>query len=425
MLKRRIHVLLLPLLILLLIIGLSQLFKLRFDHGDVYPAYSTYRADPMGTKAFHRALEEMPDIEVSRYHENGYRKLPHGKGHTLIALRVEPSQLLRMYLFSIENLELFMRQGGRVVIGIKPYPTKGYFEIQAEKSRKRAEERRRKREELRKKRAKKRGRDEEDDLELAFPEDDEQFARKDVMDEWGIGLEWENLDWDDNYIAQPVTVVLEADSPRELPGMLEWHSAGVFDIPGELEDTWKVHYRRGDSPVLIERQIGAGSVVLATDPYVFSNESLQESRHTPLLAWLLSDNANIVFDESHFGMVRRDGVASLGRKYRLHGLAVGLVILGLLFVWKNSTSLVPPLDDVIAAGAVTGRDSNAGFLNLLRRTVKPAQLIAVCVAEWRKSHPHLKEKGDALSRASQFDRPKNDLVGRYHELRELLKPRVK
>lgn len=426
MLRQRAQIILLPLLFLVLIFGISRLFKLRFDHGDVYPHYSSYRADPLGTKAFYQALDEMPDIEVSRYHEQGYRKLPHGKGHTLVTLRVEPSQLVRMYLFSIENLELFMRQGGRVVIGVAPYPTKSFMESQEEKLQQREEKKRRQREELRRKQKKKKDeKDEEEELEKIFPEEEPMYQRKDVKDKWGISLDWRNLNWDEEYVAQSETVVLEADSPRELPGMLEWHSAGVFTIPDEIADAWKVHYRRGNSPVLIERRVGLGSVVLATDPFVFSNEALQESRHTSLLTWFLADNRNIIFDESHFGMVRREGVASLGRKYQLHGLIAGLVILGLLFVWKNSTSLVPPIDDVIASGAVTGRDSNEGFLNLLRRTIKPYKLLTLCVAEWCKSHPHLKEKGNALQQMSQFDRPQRDVVGRYHELRELLKPRVK
>ncbi|MGB0581364.1 MAG: DUF4350 domain-containing protein [Limisphaerales bacterium] len=428
MLKRRLHLLVLPVLAVGLIFGLSRLFKLRFDHGDVYPHYSSYRSDPVGSKVFYQALEELPDFDASRFHEPRYRKLPHGKDHTLIALQVKPWTLMKMYYFSIENLELFMRQGGRMVIGVTPYPTQSFLEVQFNKQieRERQKIRSKNPEKGQKKEEKK---DKEFDLEN--PADIKDFVledeseRKGFMDDWGIRLEWESLDFDEDFVVIPATAVLEESSPRELPGALEWHSAGVFKIPEELEDSWTVHYRRGDFPVVIERQLGEGSIVLTTDPYVFSNEALQENRHTGLLSWYLSDHRNIIFDESHFGMVRQDGVASLGRKYQLHGLALALVVLGLLFVWKNSTSLVPPLDDLIAAGAVTGRDSNAGFLNLLRRTIKPRKLIAVCISEWRKSHPHQKEKGEALLRASEFDRPQNDLVGRYHELREVVKPRIK
>ena len=32
--------------------GIWRLFVLRYEKGDVYPAYSSYRADPLGSLAF-------------------------------------------------------------------------------------------------------------------------------------------------------------------------------------------------------------------------------------------------------------------------------------------------------------------------------------------------------------------------------------
>ena len=49
-----------------LIYGLVQLFTLRFERGDVYPSYSTFRADPLGAKALHDALAESRGFEVQR-----------------------------------------------------------------------------------------------------------------------------------------------------------------------------------------------------------------------------------------------------------------------------------------------------------------------------------------------------------------------
>ena len=54
------------LLAALLLVGLHTLFSLRFSSGEVYPAYSSFRADPMGTKILYRALDEMPGFAVSR-----------------------------------------------------------------------------------------------------------------------------------------------------------------------------------------------------------------------------------------------------------------------------------------------------------------------------------------------------------------------
>jgi len=63
-----------PLLSLLLAIvlggvfayGLAHLFILRYEVGDVYPAYSSLRADPLGTKALADALDELPNVDVHR-----------------------------------------------------------------------------------------------------------------------------------------------------------------------------------------------------------------------------------------------------------------------------------------------------------------------------------------------------------------------
>ncbi len=79
------------------------------------------------------------------------------------------------------------------------------------------------------------------------------------------------------------------------------------------------------------------------------------------------------------------GVAALMRKYRLEGLAAGLLVLAGLFIWKNSISLVPPLADEAREHFVAGKDSAAGFVNLLRRSVRPRDLLAACFAEWKKS----------------------------------------
>ncbi len=48
------------------VVGLAQLFVLRYEVGDVYPPYSTLRADPLGTKALVDALGVLPHVEVRR-----------------------------------------------------------------------------------------------------------------------------------------------------------------------------------------------------------------------------------------------------------------------------------------------------------------------------------------------------------------------
>ena len=61
----------LPLLLLLICaaafgFGLFQLFKLRYEVGDVYPQYSSLRSDPLGTMIFYESLEQFPHLSVRR-----------------------------------------------------------------------------------------------------------------------------------------------------------------------------------------------------------------------------------------------------------------------------------------------------------------------------------------------------------------------
>ena len=45
----------------LFLYGVITLLIMRFQVGDVYPPYSSYRSDPLGTKAFYEALNLLPD----------------------------------------------------------------------------------------------------------------------------------------------------------------------------------------------------------------------------------------------------------------------------------------------------------------------------------------------------------------------------
>jgi hypothetical protein len=56
-----------------------------------------------------------------------------------------------------------------------------------------------------------------------------------------------------------------------------------------------------------------------------------------------------------------------------------------LFIWKNSVSLVPPPVEEKRQDYVAGKDAAAGFVNLLRRSIAPRELLATCFAEWKKS----------------------------------------
>jgi hypothetical protein len=51
---------------LVFLIGLIELLLLRFETGDVYPAYSSLRSDPLGTRVLHDSIEKINSSLVSR-----------------------------------------------------------------------------------------------------------------------------------------------------------------------------------------------------------------------------------------------------------------------------------------------------------------------------------------------------------------------
>src|ERR1039458_7419101 len=75
-----------------------------------------------------------------------------------------------------------------------------------------------------------------------------------------------------------------------------------------------------------------------------------------------------------------------GQEGRLLGNGdVALTLLAGVFIWKNSTSLVPPHADEQREDFVVGKDAASGFVNLLRRNIPTRDIFAACFAEWKKS----------------------------------------
>src|SRR5881296_3692486 len=83
--SKRAPVLLLLLCALVFAAGLVHLFQLRFALGDVYPAYSSLRSDPLGTMALCESLGKVPGLSVRRDFSASNR-LPDGKGTTYLHL---------------------------------------------------------------------------------------------------------------------------------------------------------------------------------------------------------------------------------------------------------------------------------------------------------------------------------------------------
>jgi len=201
-----------------------------------------------------------------------------------------------------------------------------------------------------------------------------------LKDRWGVEF---------GFVALPTSEGTTYDSARvenrtelPLPSALAWHSAMIFT---NVIAAWTTIYSRGTNPVVIERKFGSGSIVMMSDSFCLSNEAMVQDRHAELLAWLIGPASQIDFDEAHLGLVETPGVAALMRRYRLHGVVAGLLLLAGLFIWKHSVSFLPRRAEQKAQSEVAGKEAAAGFVNLLRRNIAPRDLLRVCFDEWTKS----------------------------------------
>ncbi|MBN2685921.1 MAG: hypothetical protein JXR40_11630 [Pontiellaceae bacterium] len=312
----------------LLVAGLYVLISMRFSSGDIFPAYSSYRVGPKGTKMLYRALSNLPEKQIEQQ-----VKPPKpddlGRGTTVLLLGMDPSSLFG----EIEEEWLdFIKTGGRGVAALNAVPPA--------------------------------------DLSLEeLVTWDEHFL---CSEELGVGIQKTNTTQ-----SAAGTAMLETTGEA-----LTWYGAYSFcDLD---EAAWTVLARRDGEPVMIERSWGEGSIVLLSDSYLFSNEAMVVDRHTELLSQLIGESQRIVFDETHLGVVSQEGVMMIAYRHRFHGFMIALLLLAGLFIWQRMSSLLPR--NTTAHRADNPRNSwsgtHQGFTNLLRRHVPKKQLLIMAANEW-------------------------------------------
>ena len=390
--KRYFAVIALLTLAAVLSLEIIQLFQLRFETGDIYPPYSSLRSDPLGTMALFESLQTVPGLNVQR-DLRAMNKMPPVENLTYLHIATPPEAWMSVPEELIRELEIFFKSGGRLVVTFNPI-AKRPRELPAWARK---------------------------------PNEVEDKDKKPTARElWGIGFEIRDLKADgDKFVPE----VVDQIAGLPLPKGLTWHSGVVLT---SLDPAWKTIYSRGTEPVLVERTFGKGSAVIATDSYFFSNEAMLKDRQPALLAWLIGPNREIMFDEAHFGITESPGVATLIRRYRLTWLVAGLLVVAALYVWKNSTSLVPKPPADVAETHVAGRDSAAGFVNLLRRSISTDQVLAVCFAEWRKtakegtlSAARIEAAEAAFQTENSLVKKSRDSVRAYQSISDTLRRKIR
>ncbi len=397
--------------------GTYRLFALRMEEGDVFPMYSTLRMDPLGASALYEAFAASPNLQVRRNYQTLPKLQPPGPvtlfytglPHTAMW---EPNEL--------PAFEALVVDGSRAVLTM--WPTR-YSETAKEKKNKEASDKdaaAKKSEAAQKdsgekeqakddagkeksdKTQDKDGKDkkaegkkskdrkskdkttddkksDDDDDEEAFPKVKMQKV-EDTAKKWGFEFAYTESAKEDVFKG---TAKREGD--RDLEPEIPWHSTTYFKI---TKPDWHTLYTCNGHPVVIERKLGAGSLLIASDSYFISNEALRSDRCPKLLAALVGP-ADLVFDEHSHNVTEEPNMAGLVKRYGLRGAVAALFLVAALFVWRNIVRFVPPYSTAAESDVIlSGQESTEGFVNLLRRSVSPKKLLGVCIAEWRKSYGH-------------------------------------
>ncbi len=390
--KRRGAAVLIALLALLLAWGVTTVYQLRVARGDLFPEYSTLRADPLGARALHDAVKLLPERRVERW------------TRPLFRLETKPQDLV--WVIGIRRdlngdswaaLDRMAAAGASVVVSWRaelsrpgdgsaswdiretgwkqPEPKKSKEPGPADGKDEAVEKTKQEKVEPKKDDSSDaQGDGERSDLE-AFATPPPRYAAEHER-RWGFRLARRELVTHDGAPDARKT----ASAPESWPGEIaRWRSDLFFlSRPG---DGWNTLYQRGGDIVMMSRARGTGRITLLADSFPLSNEAAQRERPTALLADLVGTAPRIVFVESHLGVEAEVGVAALARRYGLGGAALMALVVAALWFWRRASPLAPvPEEEAELRLAIA---PTAGLEALLRRAVPPEKLHQACLEAWR------------------------------------------
>lgn len=382
----------------ILFVGLVAVFvrvlELRFSTGDIYPHYSTLRSDPLGAMALYEAFESTDGFEVSRNHDH-LMAIDTLDGDTALILCGLARQSFGRLRAPGESpaLQAVRNEGARLVMVINPELVPSKYDLEDKEE----EKWWKRRQEFREKRQKESADDAEDSAEIEAREKETESELEKLREEFESTQEEQN--------GPRLTEAFEVDISS--PESFERPESGWELEPGEgapkvlpfwfsqyrftdLGDPWTVIASVDGDPVVVERPFGKGTIALTSDAYFASNEALWLGADTPFLLWLTGGKPKLIFDETIHGSTETGGVVKLIRQFRLHGFFVGLLIFVVLLAWKSGASLTPGNESIErglvgGGGAVAGEETDSGLVRLLRRSIRPKELIAQCLQVHRGS----------------------------------------
>ncbi|RJQ75973.1 MAG: hypothetical protein C4519_15170 [Desulfobacteraceae bacterium] len=357
--------------------GLARLFWLRFEAGDLYPPYSSLRGDPLGTQVLYEGLQSIDGSGATR----NFRPLDQvdmAAGSTFVVCGLKGGEGFLAAGMWQALLARISNQGGRLFIAFMPGSGKekspagggrtGHASANASSD------------------SLPQGPDDNRaPVSRSKPETGPPFDSGPQRSEWSgvmaeLGLTLLKANTGEHAFADGARRSVAAAG---LPEWIPWRAPHFFAAD---DAAWQSIYTWEDRPVIVWRSWGRGSVVMSADSYLLSNEALRRHRQAAFLTWLFRLPDRVIVDEYHHGLVDRPGIAGLMRKYRLQGFAAGLVVLVILWVWRQAAVFVPrPLDHRPKEDEQGIGRSVEGWISLMRQHIGPQDLLRTCYQAWRTS----------------------------------------
>jgi len=322
---------------ILLLTGVWMLYAMRYQGSDIYPYYSTYRADRMGVKVLYKSLGSIPELKVKR-NLRPLDELKKPKRIDLFVLGCDPF-FLNMNFKEIENFAL---RGGRVIVSFDcPEHTKNFKPVKLKGKRKNSKK--------------------------PAP----QKSKSGVA-----GLRVRDLGRNIKLPSEAVPKI-----PSAIPGF-KVYSRNCFEIN---RTGWTVLATLKGKPAVVEKSYGGGgSIILCADSYAFSNEGLANEKNAELLLFFLNGRRDIVFDETHLGAVKTRNIIWLAKKFNLIPFLLAAALTLLLYIWR---SLLLPYNNSAAGNdeSLSEDFSKSSLVNMLRANYAVKDLIKECWNEFNNS----------------------------------------
>ncbi len=224
------------------------------------------------------------------------------------------------------------------------------------------------------------------------------------------------LAWNNAYLAN-LERLARADN-RVVVGIVDDGSLVENGKPprSAIENRWGIRVMGSQTADRLAKPFPPGSVTLLFHANRLNNDQLaNHPESAALIPSVIDGKQRLLFDETHLGIAETGSVAALARRYRLEGLVFGLLLLAACFIWHQSRVFPPPHLPSPTRSLLAGDDGSAVLIDLMRRHISKAGLIALCISEWNRRHPkhRIAAHGlDGVEPVAAYRQIQNDLENR-------------